>query len=296
MFEVAQREGGVLISLEERFFGQSFPTSDASFENLRWLNVHQIVADIGRFANFMKRQYFDAPIILWGRGRAGGLATWARQKYPNVIDGAWGSSAATNAIVEDIDFLPNVFRTFNQIGGPECGQVLTDAFRMFEESFESGDTSYIEQRLTTCGPFDVGNGYDLTVFQYLIAFDMGFFVAAARYPQIDEVCSIMRGLNTPDNPPADPIDAFARWYIDDLHLNRGTVCIQNSYQNNILRYQGSNWNDNSTLTSLRQNFWLHCTQFGQFQVSNYGIGHPFGNRFDMRFFKQYCADAFGDDM
>lgn len=297
MFEVAEREGGVLISLEQRYFGRSFPTSDASFENLQWLTVHQIVADIGRFANFIKRQYFDAPIILWGYSRGGTLAAWARQQYPNIIDGAWGSSAFINAVVEDVDFFPNTIRTINQIGGEECGQVIADAFRMIEESVEAGNTSYIEQRLNTCGPIDIGNGYDVTRFIYTIANDIGSnSLAAASYPQVDEKCSIIRGLNTPGNPPSDPIDAFARWYIDEFHLNRGTECIESNNEEHLRLYQDPSWDGLSTTTSVRQWLWLSCTQYGQWHTANNGQGHPFGTRFDLRFFRQWCADAFGDHM
>jgi hypothetical protein len=167
---------------------------------------------------------------------------------------------------------------------------------MIEESFESGNTSYIEQRLMTCGPLDLGNGNDLALFTFYMAIDVGYYVSLARYPQIDDICTIMRGLNTPGNPPVDPLDGFARWYIDEYHLNRGSECIPSNYQNYIERYQGASWTDDSTTSTLRQQLWLSCTQYGQFQVANNGQGHPFGSRFDTRFFKQYCTDSFGDNM
>jgi hypothetical protein len=116
IFEVAQSQGGVLIALEHRFFGQSRPTADSSFENLQWLSVHQTVADIGRFANFIRGRYLDAPVITFGRSYGGSLAVWARQKYPNSIDGAFASSAPLHAVVEQQDFFSNVYRTLTQIG------------------------------------------------------------------------------------------------------------------------------------------------------------------------------------
>lgn len=297
MFEVADEEGAVLISLEQRYFGQSFPTPDASFENLQWLTVHQSVADVARFAGFMRQRYNNAPVIVWGRGRGASIAVWARQKYPNVIDGAWGSSALLNAIVEDVDFLPNVINTITQVGGAECGQVIADAFRMIEEAFEAGNTSYVETRLNTCDAIDVGNGYDLARLTYNIAFDLGFgFLKDVRYPEIDEKCFIMRGLDTPDNPPSDPLDAFARWYIDDFHFNRGIQCLPASNQQAVTDYQDPTWTGLATTSTRRQRLWLTCSQFGQFQVANHGQGHPFGTRFDLRFFERWCADAFENDM
>ncbi len=294
MFEVADLEGAVLITLEQRYHGRSFPTPDASTENLQWLSIHQIVADIGRFSVFIRNQYNNAPVIVWGPGRAGTLAVWARQKYPHAIDGAWGSSALLNAIVEDNDFLPNTFNTITQVGGPQCAQVITDAFRIIEEAFQSGNTTFLEQRFNTCGPVDTTNSNDIARIAYTTAYDTGlFFLALGTYPEIDQKCRILLGLDTPDDPPADPVDAFARWFIDDFHLNRQTPCIgvSNELYNDFVR--DPSWEGLSTITTARQRLWITCTQWGQWQTANDGIGHPFGSRFDFRFMQQWCVDVFG---
>lgn len=295
IFEVAQREGGVLIALEHRYFGQSRPTDDVSFENLRWLTVHQAVADIGRFANFMRQRYNDAPLILFGRDYGGNLAVWARQKYPNVIDGAFASSAPLNAILEHREYFPNVYQTIVQIGGPECGQVIADAFRMIEEAFDAGNTSLIEQRLRLCNPIDISNSYDIARVTHTIAHDIGAnAVGNARYPDIDEKCIIMRGLDRPGEPPIDALDAFARWYIDEFH--RDTECLMVSNDQFVRDFIPTDWENEITRSGRRQRLWLQCTQLGQFGTSNGGVGHPFGTRFEVRFFEQWCADAFQNDM
>lgn len=295
VFEIAQENGGVLFSLEHRYFGESRPTLDASFENLQWLTIHQTVADIGRFASFMRQRYNDAPVILFGRGYAGSLAVWARQKYPNVIDGAWGSSAPLNAIVEDLDYFPNVHQTISSIGGPECTQVIADAFQIIEDAFEAGNTTFIEERFRLCEPLDVGNSYDLARFQYQIAREVGEnFLSQASYPMIDEKCIIMRGLDRPGDPPTDALDAFARWYVDDF--NRERECMYGTNEEHVRLYQDPVWDSVSTLNGYRQSLWLNCVQRGAFSVANNGQGHSFGSRFDLRFFEQWCVDAFGSDM
>ncbi|KAG5671039.1 hypothetical protein PVAND_001257 [Polypedilum vanderplanki] len=111
-----------------------------TFENLQWLTISQAVADIGRFASFMRQRYLEAPVIVWGSGLGGSLAVWARQKYPNVIDGAWASKQSTILV------------------GPECGEVIREAFQLIEEHYEAGDTSYVEERLRISQPIDIGNG------------------------------------------------------------------------------------------------------------------------------------------
>jgi serine protease 16 len=295
VFDVARIQGGVLAALELRYFGQSRPTADTSFENLQWLTINQAVADIGRFANFMKQRYLEAPIIVYGRAFGGSLAVWAKQKYPNVIDGAWASSAPLNALVEDIDYFPNVHNTINSIGGPECTQVIADAFQMIEDAFDVGNTSYVEERLRVCVPLDPGNGYDIARLQHQIARDIGEnFLSLASYPFIDEKCIIMRGLDQPDNPPADALDAFARWYIDDFVRER--ECMYGTNDEVVRMYQDPAWDSVSTLNNYRQSLWLSCVQRGAFSVANGGQGHPFGTRFDMTFMRRWCADAFDSDM
>ncbi|CAG9806456.1 unnamed protein product [Chironomus riparius] len=295
MFEVAQSQGGVMVALEHRYFGQSLPTTDASFDNLQWLTVHQAVADIGRFAGFMRQRYLDAPVILWGRNYGGSLAVWARQKYPNVIDGAWSSSSPLNAIVENVDYFPNVFRTINNIGGSECGQILADAFRFMEESFVERNTSFMEQRLKFCTPLDHDSGYDITRATNWIAQDIGEnFVSNARYPDIDEKCRIMRGVDQPNNPPSNALDAFARWYIDDFNSEIDCLAVTNDEV--VAQFQATEWESDASSTGRRQRFWLSCTQMGQLATANNGEGHPFGTRFDLRFYEQWCVDAFQNDI
>jgi thymus-specific serine protease len=234
-------------------------------------------------------------LIVWGRSYGGSLAVWARQKYPNVIDGAWASSAPLNAITENTDFMSNVYGTIAQIGGPECGQVISDAFAMIEDAFDAGNTSYVESRLRLCMPIDIGNSYDIARVTSWIARDVGFnFLSNARYPDIEAMCMIINGMDRPLEPPTDPLDAFARWYVDDFHRERECFMVNN--EEYVRTYQNIAWNSDATLSGRRQDLWLQCSQLGQFTTANNGQGHPFGTRFDLRFFRQWCVDAFGNDM
>lgn len=74
VYEIARDTGGYLFALEHRYFGESRPTDDASVSNLAFLTIHQAVADIGEFIEFIKTNYNGArnsPVILWGKGKLG---------------------------------------------------------------------------------------------------------------------------------------------------------------------------------------------------------------------------------
>lgn len=295
--DVANETNGLLIALENRYFGMSRPTPDTSFENLRWLNLQQSLADIARFIAHYKDNNYGAEnsrVILWGRSFGGSLAIWARQKYPHLVDGAWGSSAPLNAVLEYSQTLVNMYNLMNQIGGEECGQLIFDAFREIEDAVNAGNTTHVEQIMRLCHPIDHGNAYDMARMDYVIARTSMEFIQRARYPDIDEKCTIMRGLDTPENPPASALEGFARWWINDLHPD--TECFDFRNAENVAMYADPSWNSDFTARGRRQRVWMQCTQIGQFPVTNAGVGHPYGRRFELNFFKAWCVDAFGTDL
>lgn len=297
VYDIARETNGLLIALEHRYFGVSRPTIDTSFENLQWLNLQQSLADIARFIAHYKENNYGAEnsrVILWGRGFGGSLAIWARQKYPHLVDGAWGSSSPLNAELEYSQILVNMYQTINSIGGPECGQLIFDAFRMIEEAVSAGNTTHVEQTLRLCYEIDHGNSYDLARLDYSIADTSMRFMQEARYPDIDEKCTIMRGLDTPDNPPANALEGFARWWINDLHPN--VDCFDYRNTESVGLYADPDWVTVSTIDGRRQKLWLQCTQLGIFPVTNQGSGHPYGRRFELDFFKRWCAEAFGTEL
>lgn len=282
MYEIAKKEGGVLISLEGRYYGESRPTIDTSLENLQWLTVYQMIADFGRFASFIKKQYFDAPVILWARSHGSALVTWTRQKYPGVVDGAWGSSASINIIEEDVNFFPNIRETITQFGGDDCMAIINDAILLIEASIRNGNVSSIEERFKTCGMLDASNDDDISRFMLTIELNLGS--SLSTYDEIEKMCSIVRGDNILDNP----IESFARWYVDDFQLSRGIKCSLSSNAEYAKLYQDPSWEGESVRNWIRHTMWLLCTQFGMFQTS--------GDRYTLPFFRKTCATALESDM
>lgn len=299
VFEIAEDTRGHLFALEPRFYGESRPTEDTSVENLRFLTIHQQLADLAQFISFIRANYFGAEnsrVILWGRGYGGSLAVWARQKYPNLVDGVWASSAPINAVEHFPQLHSNAFYTLNSIGGPECGSIVEGAFRIIEEAIRTRDTAYVEERLRLCSPIDIDIAEDVARLFYGIAAETALqFVSNSQYPDIDEKCIMMRALNSgPENQPENDLDAFARWFVDEFNGNLECLNYNNTAVTGM--YQQTAWNTVSTIAGRRQNFWLQCTQLGQFGVANEGAGHAFGWRFDAEFFRLWCSQAFDPEM
>jgi hypothetical protein len=53
MWELAEEKQALMISLEHRFYGESYPTSDMSVDNLTFLTSEQALADLARFIEYI---------------------------------------------------------------------------------------------------------------------------------------------------------------------------------------------------------------------------------------------------
>lgn len=298
MFEIARDTGGILFSLEHRFFGESRPTEDTSVENLSYLTIEQSIADIGEFIDFVKKNYNGAQnsrVVLWGRGYGGSLAVWTRHKYHHNVNGVWASSAFLDAIPDSLDIIVNTGETIRSIGGPECYQVIEDAIRLIDDAVRFKNMSYVENRFRLCERVDLDIEEEISRLFYQLASQTALnFLSSATYSAVEDMCSTIRGLNTPNDPPENAIDAFARWYADDF---RGDVeCLDYSYRKYIEDHTRIEWDAEQNINGGRPNFWIRCIGYGQFIVSENGDGHPFGWRFPFSFMRRWCADTFTKDL
>ncbi len=63
--------------------------SEFTWDNMRYLTIEQILADISTFIDHIRQSLGtpSAPVILWGSQFGATLATFARLKYPHLING-----------------------------------------------------------------------------------------------------------------------------------------------------------------------------------------------------------------
>lgn len=57
MYELATTHKGLLVDVEHRFYGYSYPTTDTSLSNLQYLSAEQGLADLARIIAFVKQTY-----------------------------------------------------------------------------------------------------------------------------------------------------------------------------------------------------------------------------------------------
>lgn len=104
--QLAQATNGIGVVLEHRYYGESWPTSDLSTENLRFLTTEQALADEAYFAQniiFPGLEDHDltsntTAYLGYGGSYAGAFNAFLRVQYPDVFWGTISSSGVTKAI------------------------------------------------------------------------------------------------------------------------------------------------------------------------------------------------------
>ena len=133
MDTLAGQMHAVSVFAEHRYFGGSMPFGNSSYSNpnnLKYLSPHQALADFAQLIEYLKREFFGAPVIVWGGSYGGMLAAWMRMKFTHLVDGAIAASAPVmhfNGTVDPNEFNALVTRHFSIMGGPECPAIIRAA-------------------------------------------------------------------------------------------------------------------------------------------------------------------------
>ena len=94
---LAEQFGAKVIFAEHRYYGESMPFGDATFdkENLKYLTVEQAMMDYVEFIlDYKKTNDMEDRAVIVGGGSYGGmLSAWLRMKYPHAFQGALAASA-----------------------------------------------------------------------------------------------------------------------------------------------------------------------------------------------------------
>lgn len=87
-------------------------------------------------------------------------------------------------------------------------------------------------------------------------------------------------------------ESFSSWLSNDVQPN--AFCLNFNYNDMVQSYSRWQWETSGTAGGARQDWWLHCNQLGQFATSD-AEEHPFGNRFRLQVFLDFCEDLFPND-
>ena len=136
ILNLAAKTNAIILGLEHRFFGESVPTEDLSVDNLKYLTIHQGLEDLAAFIREMKTIYCINPetckVGVAGGSYPGALSSWFREKYPDLANVSWASSAPVYTKADYFEYdqhQAHVIKDYSE----KCYNTLTDTMNYLEE-------------------------------------------------------------------------------------------------------------------------------------------------------------------
>ncbi|KFB34850.1 AGAP003639-PA-like protein [Anopheles sinensis] len=281
----------MLATFEHRYYGNSIPVEDYSTENLRFLRSEQVLFDLIELVDFLKREVMNDPnarVILHGVAQAGTLASWARQRFPNIIDGAWVSSAPVRATGAFPEFAEDVGELIREKASDQCYNRISQAFNGAQHALDAGRADRLSEMFNTCDPLSLENPLEVELFFYAMMLSLETaMVADGDIDNIGRVCDRLTS------------DEFSTGLeaLSALLMNRYAdvrECFDLSFDTFVqyLTDVDIDGEANREL-GLRQSAYQTCTEFGAFPTTS-SPDQPFGNRVTYDLFLAECQAAFGE--
>lgn len=284
----ARQHRAMLIAVEHRFYGKSYPTDNMDLANLRFLSSEQALSDLARLHHFLNEQFQSTRWLAFGGSYPGALAAWMKVKYPKLLVGSIASSAPIRAQSDFREYMQVVGDGYRYFGGGQCYHAIEQAVAAVHALLTQmpGGKQTLQRLFQPCD--EMLDEWDESVFEGAI---MGYFQDISQYNllhtnamTVSQVCAMF----TSGKPPLHTLVEFVR-------LNRKGDCVESKFQGHA----------NATIETLmdsvfdgekssRQWFYQTCNEFGYFQntESERSPFHAFSLLTTARVASEICARVF----
>ncbi|KAJ2795670.1 hypothetical protein H4S07_006420, partial [Coemansia furcata] len=214
-YTLAKATGGLLIIMEHRYYGTSYPVSDMSGKNMVYLTVENALEDMANFIrnaqNFVKAGVGvtispDSKWVATGGSYSANLATWMRLKYPELVHAAYASSAPVRAEVD--------FYQYDQVVGEAlpCAQKISEAVSTLDLILDSRNRTLINSWKQACGLSALKDDSDFAgALTDQMSNTVQYYMPTEAGDSIATLCSwFSRTQNNPLQNLADMMAAYVR--------------------------------------------------------------------------------------
>lgn len=206
-FEIAKELDGYILFIEHRYYGESLPFGNGSFEHdkIGYLSVEQAIADYAIIIRDIKKNIdTDNPVIALGGSYGGMLSAYIRFKYPNVVDAALASSAPiylASGFSNNHSFWEDITENFGA-ANQKCPDRVRGAFVELQKLRDTGAAGLktISQKFKLCKTLESDDQVDHLIGWIRNAFAM---MSMGDYPYPTTVFGKLPGY--PVNVAADLI-------------------------------------------------------------------------------------------
>lgn len=160
-YAYAKDLGGMAVSLEHRYFGESLPFGDASHdpENMKYLTLDNVMADAATFIAQIKENYTgaaDSKAIVASGSYGGYLAAAFRLNHPDAFYGALASAGPVPSMGFGNSTDPNIYNWWAWINrvyldrSAEASAKIKHAFKVLKNRLESTNVGSLKHELGLC--------------------------------------------------------------------------------------------------------------------------------------------------
>jgi len=287
---LAQQHHAMVIALEHRYYGKSYPTADMSTSNLRFLTSEQALEDAARFISSEEMTSIVGTQCKWiafGGSYPGNLAAWIRLKYPHLIYASVGSSAPVEAVVDMYQYMDVVGFALKYFGGDKCYDAMYSAQKKIAELIETKEgRDKLNDDFKTCQDLNNNDQYDWANFEGNV---MGIVQGVVQYnldrpsekrTTVTDVCNfVTRG--------SDPYTGFVNLTRYEQHGN----CLEVSYRQALADLSKTAFDG---VSASRQWTYQTCNEFGYYQTTT-SQKNPFAplKYVTLDFYLDQCKNLYG---
>ncbi|XP_022216259.2 putative serine protease K12H4.7 [Drosophila obscura] len=301
--DMAVENSGMLFYTEHRYYGQSLPHGEQSFEvdQLKHLSIYQSLADLAHFIRYQKSQnprMKESKVILVGGSYAGSMVAWMTQLYPDLIAASWASSAPLLAKADFYEYMEVVSQSIRLSYGQNCSTRIQKGFHYLAKLFTENQILELLRKLNGCEEYDPNDVLDRAAF--FNGLGNYFALIVQSYSSyIPQLCETLMSLHANDEVAFEGFLAllFAEG-------RRSTDCQDFGYAAMLQLFTTSAL---SLSLTVRAWFYQTCNEFGWYSTTasatgtsidttNSSLGatwSTFANQVPLSYYERLCLDAFG---
>lgn len=118
-------------------------------------------------------------MFVFGYGLGGSYATWLRQKYPFLVNGAIAWNAPLRASVDFGEYLLDAAHTVGR-ETPECGEIFLNGFSELDELIDNGEGAHLQELFNLNETLATDNALDVASFVSGLARTFAIYVATSK--------------------------------------------------------------------------------------------------------------------
>ncbi len=258
MADAAMALNASVVALEHRYYGTSLPYPDETLAHMKYLTVHNALEDAATFETWAKQNLpLKGKWVAVGGSYPGMLAAFYREKHPELVVGAWASSAPVN--------MQLAFSGYDAIASTAMGPTCT---LLFQQVLAKASAAYDDQTQRDALSTQLWGG---SLGQIAKADWMNYFSyyaeGAAQYGQERQLCAALM-------QETDPMQGFIEYLHPPLvtdssvpsgpaspnppstPMPRGKIFSKLVAPQTLDNFAGSEW------------FYQVCSELGFYQVHN----------------------------